>query len=78
MEPLLTGTLVAISIQSDVAWVKSEYCSNSLSRFSSLVNACFGTLLFILFSFEMMFSMISFKVASIDFDSSYLLSVFFF
>ena len=78
MRASLITTVVAISCQSDVAWEKSEYFSNSLSKFSSLVDFCYGTLLLILFSFEMMFSMISFTVISVDFKSAGVLSVFFF
>ena len=77
MEASLITMVVAISSQSDVDWEKVEYYSNSLRKFSSLAHSCCGTLLLISFSFEMIFSMISFTVFSIDLESSVVLSVFF-
>ena len=65
------------SIQSDVGWVKLEYCLNGLSRSYSLVDACVNSLLLVSFSVELMVSIISFMVASGDFKSPGGLSVFY-
>ena len=70
MDALLIILVVAISSQSNVAWVKQEYCLNSFIKFSSLVDSCFGTLLLISFSFEIMVSMILFMVVSTYLESS--------
>ena len=75
-EASLSTMIVAISSTSKVAWVKSQHCLYSLSKFSSLVDFCFGTLILISFSFGM-FYMISFTMVSIDFTFSAVLSLYF-
>ena len=77
MESSLNTLVVAIPGQSDVCWAKLEYCSNRLSRSSSLADSCVGNLLLIS-SFEVMVSGVSFTVVSNDFMSSGELSVFIF
>ena len=69
--------VVGAPIQCDVDYVKSECCSNSFCRFSSLVDSFIGSLLLMSFSFEVIVSKISFMVASGDLKSSGELSVFF-
>ena len=76
METLLITMVVDAPGQSNVCLTKSEYCSNRLSRSSSLVGSCVGTLLLISFSYDRMVSKISFIVVSGDFAPLVGLSVF--
>ena len=68
MEASLITTVVSAPNQSNVCGVKLKYCSNRFIRPSSLVGLCIGYLPFVLFSFVLMVSIISFTVASGDFN----------
>ena len=69
IEASLINAILAAPSQSWMGWAKSEYCLNRFGRSSLLVDSSFGSYLLISFSFEVMISMISFTVASSDFES---------
>ena len=78
MEASLITMVVTVPSQIDVGWVKLKYCLKRISRSSSLVYSCVDSLLLVSFSLELVISMISFIMASGDFDSLGELSVLFF